>query len=110
MNDNELRMRMGHEEEIGWVVLFVFTWGQWYITVISVALFIYSETKAYDKFLKVCSSEECQDLFLLSAEEAQTLLSYGMSMSFYSGILVVLLLIQFLSFFSVKFASFMYMA
>ena len=73
----------------------------WYITVISVALFIYSETKVYDLFLNVCSGEECQDLFLLSAEEAQTLLSYGMSMSFYSGILVVLLLIQFLSFFSV---------
>ena len=83
-------------------LFYLFSHGAWwYITVISVALFIYSETKAYDKFLKVCSSEECQDLFLLSAEEAQTLLSYGMSMSFYSGILVVLLLIQFLSFFSV---------
>jgi signal transduction histidine kinase len=73
----------------------------WYITVISVALFIYSETKAYDLLLKVCSGDECQDLFLLTAEEAQSLLSYGMSLSFYSGILVVLLLIQFLSFFVV---------
>jgi signal transduction histidine kinase len=73
----------------------------WYITVISAALFIYSETKVYDFFLNVCSGDECQDLFLLSAEEAETLLSYGMTLSFYSGILVILLLIQFLSFFSV---------
>lgn len=71
----------------------------WYITVISVALFVYSETKVYDLLLNVCSGDDCQDLFLLTAEEAQSLLSYGMSMSFYSGILVVLLLIQFLSFF-----------
>jgi hypothetical protein len=55
----------------------------WYITVISVALFIYSETKVYDLFLNVCSGEECQDLFLLSAEEAQTLLSIvGFLLSF----------------------------
>jgi signal transduction histidine kinase len=83
-------------------LFYLFSHGAWwYITVISVALFIYSETKAYDVLLNVCSGENCQDLFLLSAEEAQTLLSYGMTMSFYSGILVVLLLIQFLSFFSV---------
>lgn len=83
-------------------LFYIFSHGAWwYITVISVALFIYSETKAYDKFLNVCSGKECQDLFLLTAEEAQSLLSYGMSLSFYSGILVVLLLIQFLSFFLV---------
>jgi signal transduction histidine kinase len=73
----------------------------WYITVISVALFVYSETKVYDLLLNVCSGDDCQDLFLLTAKEAHSLLSYGMSMSFYSGILVVLLLIQFLSFFVV---------
>ncbi|MFJ5761590.1 sensor histidine kinase [Neobacillus sp. NPDC093182] len=80
----------------------------WYITVISVALFVYSETKVYDLLLNVCSGDDCQDLFLLTAEEAQSLLSYGMSMSFYSGILVVLLLIQFLSFFVVGVLLYIY--
>lgn len=83
-------------------LFFLFSHGAWwYITVISVALFIYSQTKAYDLLLSVCSGDDCQDLFLLSSQEAESLLSYGLSMSFYSGILVVLLLIQFLSFFVV---------
>jgi signal transduction histidine kinase len=71
----------------------------WYITVISVALFIYSETKVYDLLLNTCT-ENCQDLFLLTEAEATSLLDYGMSIEFYSGVLVVLLFIQFLAFFA----------
>lgn len=71
----------------------------WYITVISVALFIYSETQVYDWLLTTCT-ENCQDLFLLTKAEAASLSDYGMSIEFYSGVLVVLLLIQFLAFFA----------
>ncbi|MBT2727213.1 sensor histidine kinase [Bacillus sp. ISL-75] len=72
----------------------------WYITVISVSLFLYSETQVYDWLLKGCEGKSCTDLFLLSSGETESLQAYGISMSFYSGILVVLLLIQFLSFFT----------
>jgi signal transduction histidine kinase len=83
-------------------LFYLFSHGAWwYITVISVALFLYSETQAYDWLLKGCQGEICRDLFLLSSGEADSLQTYGISMSFYSGILVVLLLIQFLSFFAV---------
>jgi signal transduction histidine kinase len=71
----------------------------WYITVISVALFIYSETKVFNGLRNICS-EDCSDLFLLTTSEAISLQSYGISIEFYSGVLVVLLLIQFLAFFA----------
>ncbi|WP_186328894.1 sensor histidine kinase [Bacillus sp. X1(2014)] len=82
-------------------LFYLFSHGAWwYITVISVSLFLYSETHVYDWLLRGCEGKGCTDLFLLSLREAEGLQSYGISMSFYSGILVVLLLIQFLSFFS----------
>jgi signal transduction histidine kinase len=71
----------------------------WYLTVISIALFIYSETKAYDWLLQPCSGN-CTDLFLLTTAEVSSLQSYGISIEFYSSVLVVLLLIQFLAFFA----------
>lgn len=71
----------------------------WYVTVISFALFIYSETKAYKWLLGTCQ-EGCSDLFLLTKVEANSLLSYGISIEFYSGVLTVLLLIQFSAFFA----------
>jgi signal transduction histidine kinase len=77
----------------------IFHLAWWYITVISVALFIYSETKVYESLLNICT-ENCQDLFLLTNTEATSLLDYGMSIKFYSSVLVVLLLIQFLAFFA----------
>jgi signal transduction histidine kinase len=83
-------------------MFYLFSHGAWwYITVISAALFLYSETQAYDWLLKGCVGAICSDPFLLSSREADSLQAYGISMSFYSGILVVLLLIQFLSFFAV---------
>lgn len=84
-----------------WFFLFVSHGVWWYIAVISVALFLYSETKVYDWLLLVCKGNNCADLFLLTAGEAHSLQSYGISPTFYSSILTVLLLIQFLSFFAV---------
>jgi signal transduction histidine kinase len=85
----------------GWF-FYLFSHGAWwYITVISLALFLYSEAQAYEWLQTICTGESCEDLFLLSEGETTSLQAFGLSMSFYSGILVVLLLIQFLSFFVV---------
>nr|WP_263323671.1 sensor histidine kinase [Neobacillus sp. Marseille-Q6967] len=90
---------MGRYLRLGFLLVSHGAW--WYITVISVALFLFSEVKVYDWLQTICSGEGCNDLFLLTEREAQSLNDFGISLSFYSGILVVLLFIQFLSFFSV---------
>ncbi len=82
-----------------WLLHLISHGAWWYITVISAALFLYSETQIYDWLLKACEGENCTDLFQLTVSEADSLQVYGISMSFYSGILAVLLLIQFLAFF-----------